>query len=163
MTYETESYWTVDELKKLNIATLFNNSKAYMVTSVLVEVFVLFCAWFSSQHVSIIFPIIFLLYAIIFPVLLYLKCAVIGPKKTYNTSKYLQNRTIKYIFHEDRLEVSSERGNSYIKYDELYKIVETNTNFYLYVNKKAAYNVIKENADQGLMSFLRYVKVQYGI
>ena len=91
--YETESYWNIEEIKKMN--------------------------------------------------------------KAYNSNKLLQNNTTRFAFLEDRFETNSGRGSTVIKYDELYTVLETDTNFYLFISNKQAYNIIKSNCSEELIQFLK--------
>ena len=61
-------------------------------------------------------------------------------------------------FAEDRFESVSDRGSAFVKYDEIYKILETDTNFYLFLSKNQALNIIKANCSGELISFLREKK-----
>ncbi len=158
MSYETQSQWTINELKKFNKATLIGMHKAYLALIIALEVI-----FAGGIIVSLIIGSVKLIFEfgimlIILPLALYL-ITNFRIKKEYNTNKILQNTVTTFRFTEDKLETSSDRGNAFIKYDEIYKILETNTNFYLFISKNQALNVIKANCSEELTSFLHEKRV----
>ncbi|WP_026661836.1 YcxB family protein [Butyrivibrio proteoclasticus] len=157
MPYETQSKWTIDELKKLNKATLIGMHKPYLAFVIALEVLfaggIIVSAAISSAKLMAEFAALL----IILPLSLYL-ITNIRIKKEYNSNKILQTTVTTFRFDEDKLESSSDRGSAFVKYDEIYKILETDTNFYLFLSKNQALNVIKANCSDELISFLHNKK-----
>ena len=152
--YETESYWNVEEIKKMNRAFLFKLNKWYLILVTVVELVILVLSVMCFMRGSAKFGFIYLSFLIIFPLLIVLRYNLMA-KKAYNTNKLLQNNTTRFAFLEDRFEISSGRGNTVIRYDELYKVLETDTNFYLFISNQQAYNIIKANCSEELIQFLK--------
>ena len=157
MPYTTESYWTMEELKKMNKAALFGLRKAYLIflgcIEILLAIEVILCLATDSGA----WAAVFLVTLICFPIVI-IKITNYKLSKDFKTNKILQNDVTTMSFSEDRLELSNGRGNSFVKYDELYKILETDTNFYLFIAKNQTMNVIKENCQKELITFLQNLK-----
>ena len=153
MSYETQSQWNLDELKKLNKAALWGMHKAYVALVIGIEVMmvagIILSVIISSPKLITEFVVLL----VGFPVALYL-ITNYRLKQTYKTNKIIQTAVTTLKFTEDRLEAVSERGNAFVKYDEIYRILETDTNFYLFLAKNQAINVIKANCSEELISFL---------
>ena len=60
-----------------------------------------------------------------------------------------------YHFYDSFLEEKNFTGCAKYEYNQLYKIRETKTNFYLMIARNQAYILIKENFPDGLAEFLR--------
>ncbi|WP_050008336.1 YcxB family protein [Butyrivibrio sp. WCE2006] len=157
MPYETQSQWTIDELKKLNKATLIGMHKACLALIIVLEVVFVGGLIVSFVIGSIKLAFEFAIMLIGFPLALYL-ITNFRIRKEYNTNKILQNTVTTFRFAEDRFESVSDRGSAFVKYDEIYKILETDTNFYFFLSKNQALNIIKANCSDELISFLRKKK-----
>ena len=96
---------------------------------------------------------IFGLSAVLFPLVLHFSI-IIKAKRYFKTAKILHDRKEKLYFTEDGLGSANENSDNLIKYNDLYKIVETNTNFYLFISNMQAFNVIKSNCSPELIDFL---------
>lgn len=152
--YETESYWNIEEIKKMNRAFLIKLNKWYLILVTVVELLILVLSVMCFMRGSAKFGCIYLAFLIAFPLFIVLRYNLMA-KKAYNTNKLLQNNTNRFTFLEDRFEINSGRGNTVIRYDELYKVLETDTNFYLFISNKQAYNIIKANCSEKLIQFLK--------
>ena len=161
MPYETKSRWTIDELKKLNRAALFKLHKPYVAFIVVLEV--IFAAGFVLSVLirSTSLMIEFIALFIILPLAVKLATNY-KINKSFKTNKILQDTVTTYRFSEDRVETSSERGTAFIRYDELYRILETDTNFYLFISKDQALNIIKAECSPELIAFLQEKRRENG-
>ncbi len=153
MPYETQSQWNEDELKKLNRAALLKLHKPYLAFIIFLEA-VFVCGLVVSALIrsgTLMAEFAVLLVALPLVLVLVTNFRV---KKEFRSSKLLQTTVSVFRFHEDRLESASDRGTAFVRYDELYRIVETKTNFYLFISKGQALNVIKANCSEELIAFL---------
>ena len=99
---------------------------------------------------------------ILFPLIYYILIVInycFGVRKKYNSNKLIQNANIKFDFYKDFFEVTDNHGASKLKYCELYKIIETKTNFYLMVQNGWGYLILKENMPDGLELFIKNLKI----
>ena len=152
--YETESFWSVEEIKKMNKAFLFKMNKWYVILVGIVEVGFLTIGIVSLLNPHLRFWGVFMLLCfLILPLALIIKYDLTA-KKAFKTNKIMQNTVTRFSFGEAGIGISSERGQSFVKYDELFKILETDTNFYLFIGNKQAYNIIKANCSEELIAFI---------
>lgn len=79
-------------------------------------------------------------------------------RKAYNSNKHIQDKTITINFFEDRLETEDSSGCAKVMYDEIYRIYETKTNFYIMIATNQGMNVIKANCSDGLIEHLRRLR-----
>ncbi|MBQ6407131.1 MAG: hypothetical protein IJJ64_03735 [Butyrivibrio sp.] len=111
MPYETQSQWTIDELKKLNKAMLVGLHKPYLVFIIILEVIFaggfIVSAMIASGKLMAEFAALF----IILPLSLYL-ITTYRIKKEYNTNKILQTTVTTFKFDEDREAASSASSGS---------------------------------------------------
>ena len=76
-------------------------------------------------------------------------------RQSYNSNKMLRNKEVKILFHKDAVEVKSQNSNGVVKYADLYKIIETKTNFYLMAAENQGTIIVKANCDKKLIDFIR--------
>ena len=81
-------------------------------------------------------------------------------KKAYYSAKALNNSIMHYKFYENEFEISNSHGYGKYQYNELYSIIETQTNFYLMLSHKQGYIIIKENCSPELIQFLSGLKAK---
>lgn len=151
---ETESKWTIEELKKYQWATLFSMHKGYICFILILDILSLIAAVSAFHYGYRFLTAELILFVIIMPILIYL-ITMYRMKKNYKSNKFLQNTVINLKFAEDQFDVVSDRGSSVIRYDDLYRVIETKTNFYLYISNNQALTVIKANCSDELISFLK--------
>ncbi|MDA3064554.1 MULTISPECIES: YcxB family protein [unclassified Campylobacter] len=83
-------------------------------------------------------------------------------KNFYNTTKAIQDKTAVITFFDDYFIDKTETFTTQLKYDELYKIIETNTHFYLLLSKYGGGSIIvKENCSAELIEFLQKIKREF--
>ncbi|ETP72803.1 hypothetical protein UYO_1220 [Lachnospiraceae bacterium JC7] len=150
---ETRSKWTIEELKKYQFATLFKMHKAYVCFVSILDILLLIVAVASFHYGYNILAIESVVFAISLPLSIYI-ITIFRVKRNYSSSKFLQNTVTTFKFDEDRFEAITDRGSSVIAYADLYRILETKTNFYFFMSNNQALTVIKENCSPELISFL---------
>lgn len=118
----------------------------------------------DSMEDGLIWLIAFILggaiFAVLFPMLLNRNI-----KKQMNSNQLLKNETYNnYIFEEDFLNIVTEtnntpNSNSTINYTQLFKVLETNDTFYIYISSSQAFIVnksdIKDNKTNELSTLLK--------
>ncbi|SFG10081.1 YcxB-like protein [Oribacterium sp. WCC10] len=158
---ETASKWTIEELKKYQWATLFSMHKGYICFILILDILSMIAAVTAFHYGYRILTAEFIIFILIIPLVIYL-ITMYRVKKNYKSSKFLQTTVTTFKFAEDRFEAISERGHSVIRYDDLYKVIETKTNFYLYISNNQALTVIKANCSDELVSFLKKLSKSKG-
>lgn len=66
-------------------------------------------------------------------------------KKMYKTNKRINELEESLYFYDDYLESKSKHNYCKVMYEDIYKICETKTNFYIFVSENQAFIVIKSN------------------
>ena len=61
-------------------------------------------------------------------------------------------------FYESQFISKTEKSEVIVKYEELYKILENKTNFYLMIADNQGYIVSKANCDNELIEFIHELK-----
>lgn len=115
-------------------------------------------AWVAGQYGVVLFVLIL---GVGYPLLLYL-AARASIRRAYRTTKISQNLTLNYTFEPERVIVKSTNGESQVRYEDLYKVIETSTHFYLMIGSNQAYIVVKANCDAALIAFLKGLREQIG-
>lgn len=148
--YKTTSQITYSEYKKFNV-DVFIGRKNIMVCLILDALLLVF---------SIIsMDMIFLAVALLWPILLIL-VYYISIKKAYASNKIMQDIATTYEFFDTYFVEKNVVGESVVEYSQLYKIIETKTNFYLMIASNQGYILLKENFPDGLEEFLRNIKIE---
>jgi hypothetical protein len=79
----------------------------------------------------------------------------ISVEKSYKNTQSMHDAQIDYQFYEDHfVKIFSEKEERY-EYKNLHKILETETNFYLMLNKTQGFVLVKDNMPEGLSDFLK--------
>lgn len=152
--YKTQTKITLDEIIKLNKVYFLKMQKVRLILMVLYEIFLLWVCLSAFALHWILLGGIFLFLVIFVPIFWYMML-VNNSKEYFKSNKVAQNSVINYTFEEDKIVIETERGSSFIKYDEVYKFYETKTNFYLFENNKQAYVIVKDNCSDELTQFIK--------
>ena len=147
--YKTKTINTFEEYKRFSRVLMYK--KRSIIIYALLAVFLIFDS-------IVLHNPIFMLFAIIYPILIW----VIHNrqvKKVFNTNKALQNAEVNFEFYDTYFAETNDYGNTKLEYSKLHKIVETKTNFYLMIAKNQGFILVKENFPEGLEEFLRNIKI----
>lgn len=158
MPYETSTTMTYDEYKKMSLASYPVMHRGALIFLIVVELMcvILFAvSLLSSSRLSALF----LIYSFVLPVILFIR-TTLTLRKAYNSTKAAHNHTNRYLFYEDHVEATSTIGESRIEYKDLYKVIETKTNYYLFIGMNVAMNIIKANCSDELLRLLNTIKTQ---
>jgi len=155
--YNAKVEWEIDELKDFNWLLIKNIHKPIIVVLVIVEIMFLTGFVISFPAHSLRLAIESILLAIVVPVLFYslfnYRC-----RKNFDSNKLLRNFVAIITFDSEKLEQISNVGSIKASYDEIYRIFETDKNFYILISDNLAINVRKANCSDGLITFLQDLK-----
>ena len=127
MFLETESVYTLDECRRAAWGVWFHTKKVWIFMTCIVLLIVLGIVLLANGRTDT--GRLAVLLGIIYPPLI----AVIMERQIragFNTNKSIQNTNVHFSFYDDYFEVLSKTGNSHIKYENLYKVIETKNHFY---------------------------------
>lgn len=107
-------------------------------------------SWADSRTMACVYVVA----ALLFPFLLQFSMDR-RLKKAYASNQSLQGMHYELRFYADHLETSGSIGFSTLPYAKLYRILETETNFYLLVSRNQGVVLQKENCTPELIQFVR--------
>ena len=79
-------------------------------------------------------------------------------KKTYESNELLKDITQTIEFYEKHFVAKSDKSETTVEYEKLYKVIENKTNFYLMIADNQGYIVSKANCDDELIRFIGDLK-----
>lgn len=80
-------------------------------------------------------------------------------KDTYYSNKSLLKFPVVFVnFYENRLESDNKQQFSKYDYEDIFKILETKTNFYIMVSANTSIIIVKQNCSQELITFIQEIK-----
>ena len=85
-------------------------------------------------------------------------------KKEYNSEKFTKEIEFTFIFYDKYMHISNGKESQKVKYKKLYKIYETDSYFYIYLNDNLAFSLKKDNFSIGKEEeFFKFMKKKIGI
>ena len=79
-------------------------------------------------------------------------------KRTYESNELLKDITQTIEFYEKHFVAKSDKSETTVEYEKLYKVIENKTNFYLMIADNQGYIVSKANCSQELIDFIMALK-----
>jgi len=79
-------------------------------------------------------------------------------KRTYESNELLKDMTQTIEFYENHFVAKTDKSESTVEYEKLYKVIENKTNFYLMIGDNQGYIVSKANCDNDLIEFINKLK-----
>ena len=79
-------------------------------------------------------------------------------KKTYESNELFKGITQTIEFYEKHFVAKSDKSETTVEYEKLYKVIENKTNFYLMIADNQGYIVSKANCDDELIRFIGNLK-----
>ena len=153
--YSTHTTYTYDEYKKLHEVASHSQLRQLKILIFLLALTMGVFSFFATHSfygpvlVLIVFALLFLSWRFI------IDNAV---KKVWNSDKSMQNSSVQMVFDETGWCSTSERGSHTYKYDDVIKVVETKTNFYIFTAVNVATIIVKDNCSEELIDFIRKIK-----
>ena len=162
--YETQTVCTWEEYQNYN-KTVFKilNRKNFLIGyGAFGGIIVIWLALVFPTMNELYTVLRFLFFLLVFPISLFaFKVSIAsGGKKQYDSDKIMQNATVYFNFWDDSIESINPKGTEKTPYLNLYKIIETQTNFYLMVSINSGYIIVKENCSSKLQVFLSEIAEQ---
>jgi len=143
--FRTTTKYTYEEYKRYNRSL---NIKRFLLFASVTDAVLLFLAVLTWNW------LFYLMLAIVFPTVLYLSIAL-GGRKMFMSTKAMQDLDVSFEFFDEYFVTVSANGENKYYYNELHKIVETKTNFYLMIGARQGCMLSKANIPDGLDEFLR--------
>lgn len=126
----------------------------YHLFSIAVSMLILFCVMLHIQYhnygIAIIFCAIltsFIIWRYFYP--------IAEVKEDYQSEKVTKQKAFTFTFYQKRFKVYSNMRYSFVKYTDLYKIFETDTFFYLYLDSRHSFLLDKSGFKKGTPSEFR--------
>ena len=157
--YTTQSNWSYEEYKKYSIFFMYRRTTQIVLGVIIGFTIVCYVGLIAlAIWTGDTFECIFYLLFIALLLSIYLLLPRYRMLKSYKSNKHIKDRTVTIKFFENRLETEEPSGCGKIMYDEIYKIYETKTNFYIMLSVNQGMNVIKANCSDGLIAHLQRLR-----
>ncbi len=117
------------------------------INTIFYLIFFIFCIIFAIKEKEIILSVVLVVAMIIFIWYKFVRPYNIIKKSQEKSSmqKYICN----YKFYKNNFTVNAPDGKATIYYHKLYKIIETNTHFYIFITKENGFIVSKKGFTKG--------------
>lgn len=146
--YETFMVFSLDEYKKFVDAT--SKRKQSNILLAVVSLFLIIVGIVQKT------PIMFVL-AVIYPVLM-LFSQKKGMERAYKNIPAMHDARVDFRFYDDHFVKVFGESEEQLEYEKLYKIIETETNFYLMISKTQGFVLVKNNMPEGLAEFIKTIQ-----
>lgn len=149
--YETSSVIDWEEYGRYS-RHLFYRNPGYIAWMLIVLALMAFCLVFKMarwQTVAVL-AVFFAAAAVLMP--------VFSARAYYNSGKAVQNLRQTVRFYSDRLECRGQNGVRVCRYDNICRIYETGTNFYIMIGAREGVILVKANCTPELTEFVRKLK-----
>ena len=131
------------------------SENAYMLFNIL---FFGFCMILAFRNNEILLGIALLIGLLIYIWFKFIRTAKRN-KKDRKSSKLSGNFINTYKFHKNQFSVDNPEGKAQIFYFKLYRVVETNTNYYIYISRDMAFIMSKDSFTKGnSLEFSQFIK-----
>ena len=148
--FKTTLKYTLKEYEKFNNAVI----KPKLIKVIIYLSLLVVCAGLLYiLNPNSYLPLFLLIFIIIYPAMLYFSIKS-KAKKTYESNILIKDLTESIEFYEEYFIVKTENSEAKVEYNKLYKILETDENFYLMIADNQGYLVLKENCEDELIRFV---------
>ena len=153
MIHKTTVKFTYEEYKRFSLTIM---KKALTKTAIGLLVLLLFAAILLGMDN---FKLAALLCAFI-PLYIFMLMLKVNSqiKKTYESNELFKGITQTIEFYEKHFVAKSDKSETTVEYEKLYKVIENKTNFYLMIADNQGYIVSKANCSQELIDFIVALK-----
>jgi len=152
--FKTEMKYTFDEYNKFNSVIIKKKLRKVEIYLILLGLCALLLKFLDPNTYL---PLFLLIFIIIYPAVLYFSIKT-RVKKTYDSNIMIKNLTETIKFYKEHFVVKTENSEARVEYNQLHKMIETNTNFYLMIADNQGYLVLKENCNEELIKFITDLK-----
>ena len=151
--YKTEFEYTYTEHMKLNDILIKHNFVNKLVTFILVILLILDIFFYIYIKDFILLCLFF--YIIITYIISFIWVPKYKAKKLFNDYKINKDALMKMNFYEEYFNVKTKQGSAKVYYNQIYKVLETNDNYYIFLSEQNYFAVAKNNIDSSFNSFIR--------
>lgn len=162
--FTTQSVYTYEEYKRFNFA-IMNFKQTLPILAVDIVLLVLMTITTSVMRTTygyfytVVRFFFFLAVALFVSYIFVLLAALLGIKKTYESNKAMKRNPVSTVyFYNEHLTETNSKGVVNLAYADIYKIVETKTNFYIMLAKNNGIIIVKQNCTPELIIFLQNLK-----
>ena len=152
--FKTAMKYTFEEYKKFNKAVMKKRINRIYISLVLLVFFAILLHIINPDTYVSLFLMSFI---IIYPVMINVSMNNMM-RKTYDTNMLIKDLTENIEFYEEHFIVKTEKSEAKVEYNNLHKILENKTNFYLMIADNQGYLVLKEKCDDNLIKFINELK-----
>lgn len=160
----TQSVCTYEEYKRFNLA-IMNLRNVISIFAGNIVLLALMAVTFSVTRTMYGYPnpisrFFFLLAVALFLFcLLFLLATLLSIKTTYESNRAIQKNPVSTVyFYNEYLTEANVNGTTILAYADIYKIIETKTNFYIMLARNKGVIIIKQNCTPELIIFLQNLK-----
>ncbi len=157
--YSVTTEQTFEEYKKYNDFLQKKTRKLGLYRAILVIAYVLLSIFmlYLEMHTFLIFFIS--CFVVYIAYLFYYKWArERNIKRSYESNKLGKDSKTVIDFYQDHFAVKDDYTQGTIPYDKIYKIYESDTNFYIMGSKISGIGIVKANCSEELCEFIRKIK-----
>ena len=151
--YQTETVYTEAEYLRFAKTVQLRVGKLRLKAAAVILCFFVL-ALFSLADANRQFALFYGIAAVLFPLLLW-GISHRRLKQAYASNKSLQGMRYEIRFYKDHMETAGSIGHSSVYYDKLFRVLETERNFYLMVSRNQGVVLIKANCTPELIQFVR--------
>jgi len=153
MLYQTSIKFTYEEYKRFSLTIM---KKALIKTAIGLLILLLVAAILLGMDN---FKLAALLCAFI-PLYIFMLVFKVNKqiKRTYESNELLKNITQTIEFYKKHFIAKSDKSETIVEYEKLFKVIENKTNFYLMIADNQGYIVSKANCDNELIEFIHKLK-----
>jgi len=153
MIHKTTVKFTYEEYKRFSLTIM---KKALTKTAIGLLILLLFAAILFGMNNSKLSALV-CAFVVIYTFMIAFKINS-QIKKTYESNELLKDITQTIEFYEKHFVAKSDKSETTVEYEKLYKVVENKTNFYLMIADNQGYIVSKANCSQELIDFIIALK-----
>ena len=143
--YETFTVFTFEEYKKF--VEVVSNRKRSNILLAAVSVLLLVMGIVQKTPLLIVLAIAYPFLAIF--------SQKIGVKKSYQNAGAMHDARVDYRFYEKHFVKVFDGKEDQFEYEKLFKVLETETNFYLMLSKTQGFVLVKANMPDGMVEFVK--------
>jgi len=150
MIHKTTVKFTYEEYKRFSLTIM---KKALTKTAIGLLILLLFAAVLLGMDN----PKLAALLCAFIPLYIFMLVLKINKqiKRTYESNELLKDITQTIEFYEKHFIAKSDKSETTVEYEKLYKVIENKTNFYLMIADNQGYIVSKANCDNELIEFIK--------
>ena len=153
MIHKTTVKFTYEEYKRFSLTIM---KKALTKTAIGLLILLLFAAILFGMNNSKLSALL-CAFVVIYTFMIVFKINS-QIKKTYESNELLKDITQTIEFYEKHFVAKSDKSETTVEYEKLYKVIENKTNFYLMIADNQGYIVSKSNCDNELIEFIHKLK-----